>query len=189
MLKKILIALIILITITSTITTLKIASTEKQKKNTISKITNINNNNNNDNDNIKNNYQQDQIGNLSIKKINLNEPLFKINSPENTIEKHVSILKESILPNQENSIVFLAAHSGIGKIAYFEELDNLETNDEITLTLNNKTYTYIVKNTWEEIKNGYINVNKENKNQLILTTCSPTKDKYQLIVNCIEKEH
>ena len=41
---------------------------------------------------------------------------------------------------------------------------------------------------WEEIKNGFINVNKEPDNQLILTTCSPIHNNYQLIVNCIEKE-
>ena len=54
--------------------------------------------------------------------------------------------------------------------------------------MNNKQYIYIVKDIWEEPKNGYINVNKENKKQLILTTCSPTNSKKQLIVNCIEKE-
>ena len=181
MLKKILITLIILATITSVIKTLKISTNKKEKKKHTSNITNIYRNNS------KNNYLQNQIGNLVIKKINLNEPLFEINSSENTIEKHISILKESIFPNQENSIIFLAAHSGIGKIAYFEELDNLEPNDEVILILNNKKYTYIVKNSWEEKKNGYINVNKEIKNQLILTTCSPTKENYQLIVNCIEK--
>ena len=84
--------------------------------------------------------------------------------------------------------MFIAAHSGIGKIAYFEELDELKPNDEIILNINNKTYKYIVKEYWEEKKNGYINVNKESKKQLILTTCSPNKDNYQLIINCIEKE-
>lgn len=182
MLKRILITLIILVIVTSSIVTLKLSTNKKEKKKSTFNITNIYR------DNLKNNYPQEQIGNLVIKNIKLNEPLFEINSPENTIEKHVTILKESIFPDQENSIIFLAAHSGIGKIAYFEELDNLKPNDEVILTLNNKTYTYTVKNTWEEKKNGYINVNKELKNQLILTTCSPTKENFQLIVNCIEKE-
>ncbi|MCI8460847.1 MAG: hypothetical protein HFE81_05570, partial [Bacilli bacterium] len=105
MLKKILITLIILATITSVIKTLKISTNKKEKKKHTSNITNIYRNNS------KNNYLQNQIGNLVIKKINLNEPLFEINSSENTIEKHISILKESIFPNQENSIIFLAAHS------------------------------------------------------------------------------
>ena len=84
--------------------------------------------------------------------------------------------------------MIIAAHSGIGPIAYFQELNKLELNDEITLIIENKTYTYKVKDIWEEKKNGYINFNKENKKQLILTTCSPNKEGYQLVINCIEKE-
>ncbi|MBQ6323212.1 MAG: hypothetical protein IJI22_00070 [Bacilli bacterium] len=56
------------------------------------------------------------------------------------------------------------------------------------LIINRKKYTYEVKDIWEEEKNGYINLNKEGKNQLILTTCSPTRNNYQLVVNCIEKD-
>ena len=131
--------------------------------------------------------KEQQIGNLIIKKIDLNEPLFKITSKENTIEKHVTILKESIFPSSKDSIIFIAAHSGTGKIAYFEKLDELKKDDRIILKLNNENYTYFVKDIWEEKKNGYINVNKEAVNQLILTTCSPKRKNYQLIINCISK--
>ena len=179
MLRKILIFLVILISIFSTITTIKISSKNK----TI--ISNFNNYYNSINNKPEKN---DIIGNLTIKKLNLNEPLFKIDSKENTVERHITILKESIFPDKENSIIFLAAHSGTGKIAYFEELDHLTINDEIIFTYKNKKYTYYVSNIWEEKKNGFINVNKEKENQLILTTCSPTKEDYQLIVNCKVKE-
>lgn len=128
------------------------------------------------------------IGSLKIKKLNINENLYKINSEDNNVDKHVTILKESILPENDNSIVFIAAHSGTGEIAYFKNLNLLEENDIINLELNNKKYIYTVKSIWEEPKNGYINVNKENEKQLILTTCSPTNNRKQLIVNCIEKE-
>lgn len=123
------------------------------------------------------------IGYLIIDKINLNEELYDINSELNNIEKHVTILKESTLPFEKNSTIFLAAHSGTGKIAYFNELDKLSLNEKIILKYKNNTYTYIIKNIWETKKNGTINVPKENKNQLVLTTCSPTKDEYQLIIN------
>ena len=128
------------------------------------------------------------IGKLIIEKININKELYNINNINNNVEKNITILKESIMPDKNNSIVFIAAHSGTGEIAYFNELDKLEINDEIILIYNNKKYKYIVKEIWEEKKNGYINVNKEKEKQLILTTCSPNKDKYQLIINCIEKE-
>ena len=173
MLKKILIILIVIIIILINLSIIKIDNNKERIY--INKPIFIN-----DNDN--------SIGYLKIDKINLNEKLYNINSKENNIEKNITILKESIFPDKENSIVFIAAHSGVGKIAYFEKLDELNTNDEVTLIINKKTYKYVVKEYWEEKKNGYINVNKDNKKQLILTTCSPNKKNYQLVINCIEKE-
>lgn len=128
------------------------------------------------------------IGTLIIKKINLEENLYALNSNENNVEKHITILKESIFPPTKDSIVFLAAHSGTGNIAYFERLDELKIDDEVVLIYKNKKYIYRVKNSWEEKKNGYININKDTEDQLILTTCSPNKKNYQLIINCIKKK-
>lgn len=133
--------------------------------------------------NIKTTYKEN-IGRLIINKINIDEELYPINNKHNNIEEHVTILKKSNMPN----LLILAAHSGIGRIAYFQELNKLEINDEIIVYYKNKKYTYIVDNIWEEKKNGYIHINNSNKNQLILTTCSPNREGYQLIVNCIEKE-
>lgn len=132
--------------------------------------------------------ENDIIGNIIINKINLNKPLYNKNSNKNNIEENVTILKESIMPDEENSIVFIAAHSGTGPIAFFKDLDKLIENDNVILEYNNIKYEYIVKNSWEVKKNGYINVNKERKNQLILTTCSPNNKDNQLIINCIQKE-
>lgn len=163
MVKKIYLILLIITIIISTFSILKITDDKKIIKNNI-------------------------FGKLIINKINLDEELFSKNSTENDIEKHVTILKESIYPDNDNSIMVIAAHSGIGKIAYFNELDKLEINDEVILIYKEKRYIYIVKDIWEEKKNGYININKEKKKQLVLTTCSPNKENYQLIINCIEKE-
>lgn len=129
---------------------------------------------------IKNN--DDSIGELIINKISLKEKLYDINNSKNNIEEHVTILSEI-----DNTLV-LAAHSGTGKIAYFERLDELNLKDEITLYYKNKKYIYNVTEIYEEKKNGYIHINKNKKRQLVLTTCSPKKTNYQLIVNCIEKE-
>lgn len=129
---------------------------------------------------IKN--KDDSIGELIINKISLKEKLYDINNSKNNIEEHVTILSEI-----DNTLV-LAAHSGTGKIAYFERLDELNLKDEITLYYKNKKYIYNVTEIYEEKKNGYIHINKNKKRQLVLTTCSPKKTNYQLIVNCIEKE-
>lgn len=185
MIKKVLIFCLTSIIILTTMTTLKLSQENNSiKNNNLIKI--VQNRQNNQKE-ITNQNNQNQIGELIINKIKLNEPLFKVSSKENTIEQHVTILKESVFPTSKDSIIFIAAHSGTGKIAYFEDLDELKENDKIILHLNNKTYIYFVKDIYEEKKNGYINVTKEPVNQLILTTCSPKKKNYQLIVNCISK--
>lgn len=133
-------------------------------------------------------YDKDKIGNIVIDKIYLDMPLYNIESPKNNIEENITILKESILPPNKNSIIILAAHSGTSKISYFNDLNKLNINDTISLKINNINYTYQIKDIYKQKKNGYININKEEKNQLILTTCDPENDKYQLIINCIKKE-
>ena len=125
------------------------------------------------------------IGTLKINKINLFNKIYPINDPLNNIEKNVTILNYSNEPSNDNSIIFIAAHSGTGKLAFFKNLNKLEINDTIELTYKNKLYTYQIKDIWETKKTGNISVEKENSNQLVLTTCSPTKDNYQLIINSI----
>ena len=127
--------------------------------------------------------ENDQIGYLKIDKINLFQPLLKKESVHNNIEENVTILKDSIMPTEKNSIVFLAAHSGSGSIAFFKDLNKLEVGDIIELKYKNQIYHYQINNIWEERKNGYIHVNKTKLKQLILTTCSPEKENKQLIIN------
>lgn len=138
--------------------------------------------------NISNIKNKEIIGSIIIEKLNINMPLYDINNPKNNIEQNIQILKESILPPNKNSIVFLAAHSGDSNISYFNNLDELKQKDIIQLKINNKIYTYQIKNIYKQKKNGYINVNKEIEDQLILTTCDPNNNKYQLIINCTKKE-
>lgn len=132
--------------------------------------------------------EEKPIGNLIIEKLNLDENIYELGSPKNNVEEHVTILNGSTYPDIDRSTLILAAHSGVGKIAYFEELDNLKVNDTIDLVFKGKKYTYYVRDIWEEKKNGYINISEEDTKQLILTTCSPNRYGYQLIINCIEKE-
>ena len=64
-------------------------------------------------------YSYNQI--LKNLPANLKEELYPIDSSENTIERHISILKGSMYPD----LMIIAAHSGIGPIAYFQELNKL----------------------------------------------------------------
>ena len=129
--------------------------------------------------------KENSIGKLTIDKISLNKKLYPINSKENNIEKNITILPGSIEPSNENSIMFIAAHSGTGKKAYFKELHKMKKNDSIILEYKNIRYTYIIKNIWETKKLGTISVPKENINQLILTTCSMKDKENQLIINSV----
>lgn len=127
------------------------------------------------------------LGYLYIPKINLKKNLFKVNSKKNNIEYNVEVLKESIFPNEDNSIIFLAAHSGNGNNAYFSDLKLLTNGDIIILSYNNTIYKYVVINKKEIIKNGYITGNRNNNDEIILTTCSDNLGK-QLIINGILKK-
>ena len=134
------------------------------------------------------NNNSDILGTIKIEKIKLNKPLYDINNHKNNIEENVTILKESILPPNNNSIIFLAAHSGTSSISFFNNLNKLNINDEIILTIKNNKYIYTINKISKQKKVGYININKERKNQLILTTCDPTNNKYQLIISSTKKE-
>jgi len=130
--------------------------------------------------------KDDIRGKIIINRINLSNNLYAINSKENNVEKNVTILKGNF--EDKNGTVIIAAHSGNSKISYFEKLNKLQLNDIVKIIYNNKTYNYIVKDIWDTKKNGSIKIPNMNKNQLVLTTCSPNKNNYQLIINCILKE-
>ncbi len=128
------------------------------------------------------------IGKIIIDKLNISNNLYNKESIHNNVNENITILKESISPDNINSIMYIAAHSGTGKLAYFKNLDKLEINDQIILIYKNKKYTYQVYKIWEENKNGYIHINSINEKQLILTTCSPNHKNKQLIISSILKE-
>ncbi len=132
--------------------------------------------------NIKKN-QNNIIGNIKIKKLNINRNIYKMESENNNVEKNITMLKESNIDDNENGIIYLAAHSGNANNSYFKNLDKLGINDIVELTINNKLNYYEITNKWEQEKNGYINITKNNYKQLILTTCSPEHKDKQLIIN------
>ena len=136
----------------------------------------------------KKEIEEQPIGKIIIPKIQIDKPLYDINSKNNNIEENITILKESIDPINTNSILFIAAHSGTGPIAFFEQLDQLEISDIVKIEYHQKQYTYQINKIYEQEKNGYISGLKEQKRQLVLTTCCPKKNNCQLIINGIEIE-
>ena len=120
------------------------------------------------------------IGTLKIDKINLSNNIYNIKSSHNNVEENVTIL------NDDENLIVLAAHSGPGYIAFFDDLDKLELNDTIKLNFKGKNLEYIVTNIEEQVKDGTIEINKTNNQRLILTTCSK-KDKDKQLVIITEK--
>ena len=86
------------------------------------KTTNIENSTNTANYINNKNIQTDNeiIGTLTIEKLNLSKSIYNINSSHNNVEENVTILNDDI------NLIVLAAHSGPGYIAFFNDLDKLD---------------------------------------------------------------
>ena len=128
------------------------------------------------------------IATLEIPKIRLSENIYKISNQQKDVDKNVVILENSTFPVEKTSFVFIAAHSGSGKYAYFNNLDKLSTGDIVKLYYKNKLFTYTVEKSFEAEKDGTLEVTKHSKHALVLTTCSKNDDNKQLVVQCTLKE-
>ena len=127
---------------------------------------------------IKENY----FAILEIPKINLYRGFYSINSKLNKVNKNIQILKESTMPNVNNSNLILVAHSGNSKVAFFKNLYKLSINDIAYIYYENNTYTYNLIDTYEIEKNGTFTTTKNNRNTLTLITCKPKSNKQIVFV-------
>lgn len=125
---------------------------------------------------------------LEIPKISFSGNIYKKESKLNDIDKNVIIMDDSNLPSDKNGIVIIGGHSGIGKYAYFKNLNKLQIGDKINLKYNKKTYIYEVVNYYLDNKDGSIKITNYNKkNKLIIYTCNPNDKNNYLVVECILK--
>lgn len=108
---------------------------------------------------------------LEIPKIDLKYGIYDIYDERNTIDLNVTILKESILPDEEKSLILLAAHSGNSFFSYFKNLHNLILEDDIYIYYNEEKYTYKVDNIYIQSKSIDYTLPKINDRKLILITC------------------
>lgn len=118
---------------------------------------------------------------LEIPSINLKKGIFSKDSKNNNVEKNVTILKESNLPDEDNGNVILVAHSGTGYNAFFNNLPNLNNGDIAYLYYNGSRFSYKLINIYEVDKTGTVDiVRNTQKNTLTLITCKG-KEKKQLV--------
>lgn len=122
------------------------------------------------------------IGTLSIPKINFERGFLDKNHPDNTIDKNIELLKSSDYPDQDKHTVTIAGHSGVGYLAFFNDLNKLEKGDELFLTYKNKKYIYSIDKIYLEERRGKIGILKDyNRSSLNLLTCTLHDKKHQTV--------
>ena len=136
---------------------------------------------------VSNNYSYDThateeyYGYIKIPSINLNVGFYEYDNPLNDVDLNVLWIKIPV----SNSYLF-AAHSGVGSIAYFNDLHNLSINDDIYLKLSSEIIHFVVSNIYKTKKDGDIAIsNKEG--MIYLTTCDQIIDGYQLVIEGIKQ--
>lgn len=118
------------------------------------------------------------IGVLEIKKINLTRGFYSKNSRLNNVNKNIQILNSSDMPDIENGNVIIAAHSGNSSISFFRNLPKLNVDDNAIIYYQGKTYIYKLVNNYEIEKTGTANIKRNiNKNSLTLITCKHNSNK------------
>lgn len=135
----------------------------------------------------------DKTSDLEIPKISISVPVIFSESTDKAsltkdLDKGAVYYPGSVMPGQNGEIVIIghSAPSGWPKIKYdwiFSDLDNLGAGDIILLDINNKQYTYIVKQKTiikkgEEVNNNNVALNT---NTLILISCWPPGKDFQRI--------
>lgn len=120
---------------------------------------------------INNNYEN-YIAVLEIPKINLKKGIYDKSSNLNNVNRNITILKDSIMPSDDNaSHIFLASHSGYGYTAFFKNINKLNVDDSIFFYYQNIKYIYKVSNIYEIEKTGSMNISFTDGSDLTLITC------------------
>lgn len=137
--------------------------------------------NDNNSKNISQNFEY--IAVLEIPKINLKRGLVDIDSIYNSIDYNIQILKESTMPNIDNSNLILVAHSGNSNVSFFKDLDKLEILDNVYLYYNNTVYQYEIYDKYEIEKIGSVKINKNiNSKTITMITCLDNINKQIVLV-------
>lgn len=135
-----------------------------------------------------NNYiKENYFAILEIPKINLFRGFYSINSKLNKVNKNIQILKESTMPNVNNSNLILVAHSGNSNVSFFKNLYKLSINDTAIIYYENNTYNYNLIDTYEIEKNGTFTITQNYSDTLILITCKPKTNKQIVYVFKLKK--
>ena len=115
----------------------------------------------------------DYIGYLTIPKINLKKGFLDMRSELNNIEQNITVIEGSSYPDKEKGNMIIAAHSGTGWKAFFNDLYKLSTGDTAEISYKGKKYTYKIVNIYKHEKTGTVAIYRNyDKTTLTLITCT-----------------
>lgn len=139
---------------------------------------------------INNNKNKEEyLGILEIKKIKLRKGFYKLNSNLNNVDKNITIVSSSDMPNVNKGNLILASHSGNSNVSYFRYLDKLDMEDIASIYYLGKKYDYKLINYYDVDKNGSVQIIKNNDiNTLTLITCKKNTDKQTVFIFELNKE-
>ena len=113
------------------------------------------------------------IGYLTIPKINLKKGFLDMRSKLNNIEQNITVIEGSSYPDKEKGNLIIAAHSGSGWKAFFNDLYKLSTGDTAEISYKGKKYTYKIVNIYKHEKTGTVAIYRNyDKTTLTLITCT-----------------
>ena len=161
----------------------KVGMKEKNKVEDYIRDTSTIEDNNSINEEEENSNEEEYLFILEIPRINIKRGIYQKSSSLNTIEKNITIMKESSLPTDNNGNVVLEAHNGTANVAFFKYLYKLEINDPVYIYYQGTKYIYNVSNIYDVDKDGTVEVNRDsNQKTLTLITCKKDTDDKQLVV-------
>jgi len=127
-------------------------------------------------------YQISYIGYLEIPKINLKKGFLDVNDKDNDVEKNIYVAPNSSYPDVSKGNLIIAAHSGTGWKAFFNDLYKLEKGDSLYITYKSKKYIYKIDNIYKQNKSGKISIYRDyEKTTLTLVTCTNNDSKTQTV--------
>ncbi len=137
---------------------------------------------------VKEQININYIAVLKIPKINLERGLVDPNSYLNNVNHNLEILEGSNMPDQKNSNLIIAGHSGSARISFFRNLNKLTLNDEIFVDYKNDTYKYKVVDIYEIEKTGKAEIIKnKNTTTITLITCKHNTNKQIIVIAELQK--
>lgn len=122
------------------------------------------------------------LGVLEIPKIGLKRGFYGFDSRYNNIERNVTLVGGSTMPDVVNGNLILMAHSGSAYVSFFAYLYRLNIGDMAYVTYNGVKYKYQIVNIYNIPKTGQATITRNmDRSCMTLITCTKDSETEQTI--------